>query len=78
MNDNVRRASLLFCVLNGAWSLRLTAVAEMVQLEQTSPTHRTSSRDSDDTGEATPTHVRADPSLCGHSLWLGEGFRAVS
>ncbi|XP_075877161.1 microtubule-associated serine/threonine-protein kinase 3 isoform X2 [Nelusetta ayraudi] len=32
---------------------------EMVQLEQTSPSHRTSSRDSDDTGEATPTHSRA-------------------
>ncbi|XP_034558535.1 microtubule-associated serine/threonine-protein kinase 3 isoform X1 [Notolabrus celidotus] len=32
---------------------------EMVQLEQTSPSHRASSRDSDDTGEATPLQSRA-------------------
>ncbi|TWW72720.1 Microtubule-associated serine/threonine-protein kinase 3 [Takifugu flavidus] len=32
---------------------------EMVQLEQTSPCHRTSSRDSDDMGEVTPTQGRA-------------------
>lgn len=41
-------------------SVCVTPVAEMVQLEQTSPSHRTSSRDSDDPGEATPTHVRVD------------------
>ncbi|XP_058489067.1 microtubule-associated serine/threonine-protein kinase 3 isoform X3 [Solea solea] len=32
---------------------------EMVHLEQTSPSHRSASRDSDDTGETTPTQSRA-------------------
>lgn len=42
------------------WSLIcVSAVTEMVQLEQTSPCHRTSSRDSDDMGEVTPTQVKA-------------------
>lgn len=34
-------------------------VAEMVHLEQTSPSHRAGSRDSDDMGDATPTQVKA-------------------
>ncbi|XP_028328235.1 LOW QUALITY PROTEIN: microtubule-associated serine/threonine-protein kinase 3 [Gouania willdenowi] len=32
---------------------------EVTNLEQTSPSHRSSSRDSDDTGETTPVHSRA-------------------
>lgn len=47
-----------FCLLQ--WSLICgSALTEMVQLEQTSPCHRTSSRDSDDMGEVTPTQVLA-------------------
>lgn len=35
------------------------AVTEMVHLEQTSPLHRAASRESDDTGDATPSQVKA-------------------
>lgn len=52
------------------WSLiSVSAVTEMVQLEQTSPCHRTSSRDSDDMGEVTPTQVKA---------WIKELFKTLS
>ncbi|XP_057712806.1 microtubule-associated serine/threonine-protein kinase 3 isoform X6 [Corythoichthys intestinalis] len=37
----------------------LEALPEMVQLEQTSPSHRSASRESDESGDATPTQTRA-------------------